>query len=625
MDPRLLEYYNRELQFAREMGSEFAQAYPRIAARLGLEGLECADPYVERLLEGFAFLAARVQLKLDARHPDFTQHLLELVYPQFLSPVPACAVVELAPDPKEGGSLQNGHPVPRGTSLRTLLGKGDRTVCEFRTSHAVTLWPLAVVDAKYLSGAGALSAQGFVPDPRVRAAIRLRLRVSPGVRLKELPLDSLTFFIKATPDIASRILEQVAADCVGYYARSVHTGAAVSFRPATHVRHVGFEDDEAILPMTARGFQGYRLLQEYFAFPDRFSFFELSDLRDVVSSANGDELEIYLAVSRAQPALENALAASHFRLGCTPAVNLFPRAADRIHVTSADTEMHVVPDRNRPMDFEIFSVEKLKAIGSGGESMADVLPFYSASHSTDRSAPIAYYTLQRRPRMLSTRQQQAGARAGYVGSECFISIVDSAQRHYSGDIRQIEALALCTNRDLPIQLALGQGRTDFVVEGGAPVESVRCISGPSYPRPSPAFGDTAWKLVSHLSLNYLSLVDSDPASGADMLRSMLALYADPNDAAVARQIEGVRSVSYKPVTRRLPRTGPISYGRGLEITLNVDDAAFEGAGIVPIASVLERFFARYASINSFTQTRLQSSLRGEIKTWPVRLGRRQVI
>lgn len=624
MDPRLLEYYNRELQFAREMGAEFAQAYPRIAARLGLEGLECADPYVERLLEGFAFLTARVQLKLDARHPDFTQHLLELVYPQYLSPVPACAIVELTADMKEG-SLQTGHPILRGTSLRTLLGKGDRTVCEFRTAHKVTLWPLTVVEAKYLSGPGSLSAQGFIPDPRVRSAIRLRLKAAAGVRLRELPLDSLMFFIKATPDIASRILEQVAADCIGYYARSASPGAAVSFRSSAHVRHVGFEDDESLLPPTAGGFQGYRLLQEYFAFPDRYHFFELNDLRGAVASASGDELEIYLAMSRAQPALENTLDASHFRLSCVPAVNLFPRAADRIHVTSADTELHVVPDRNRPMDFEIFSIEKLKAIGSGGETMADVLPFYSTSHSTDRSAPIAYYTMQRRPRMLSTRQQQAGARAGYVGSECFISIVDSAQRHFTGDMRQVEALALCTNRDLPIQLALGQGRTDFVVDGGAPVESVRCISGPSYPRPSPAFGDTAWKLISHLSLNYLSLVDSSPASGADMLRSMLALYADPNDAAIARQIEGVRSVSYRPVVRRLPRSGPISYGRGLEISLNIDDAAFEGAGIVPITSVLERFFARYASINSFTQTRLHSTVRGEIKTWPVRLGRRQVI
>src|SRR3990170_4634392 len=141
MDPRLLDYYNRELQFVREMGAEFAQAYPRIAARLGIEGLECADPYVERLLESFAFLTARVQLKLDARHPDFTQHLLELVYPHFLCPVPACAIVEIVPDMKEG-SLQTGHNMHRGTSLRTPLGKGERTACEFRTAHGVTLWPV---------------------------------------------------------------------------------------------------------------------------------------------------------------------------------------------------------------------------------------------------------------------------------------------------------------------------------------------------------------------------------------------------------------------------------------------------------------------------------------------------
>ena len=163
MDPRLLDYYNRELQFVREMGAEFAQAYPRIAARLGIEGLECADPYVERLLEGFAFLTARVQLKLDARHPDFTQHLLEMVYPHFLCPVPSCAIVEFAPDMKEG-SLQTGHTITRGASLRTPLGKGERTACEFRTAHAVTLWPISVVEAKYLSGSGALAAQGIATD-----------------------------------------------------------------------------------------------------------------------------------------------------------------------------------------------------------------------------------------------------------------------------------------------------------------------------------------------------------------------------------------------------------------------------------------------------------------------------
>ena len=190
MDPKLLEYYNRELQFMRETGAEFARQYPRVAARLGLDGLECADPYVERLLEGFAFLAARVQWKLDARQPQFTQHLLDLVYPGLLAPVPAAAIVEFQPDMQEG-SLKGGVLIERGSSLKTPLGKGERTSCEFRTTQDVTLWPLTVTEAKYLSGASAINAQDLSADPRTKAAIRLRLASIPGVAIASLPLDSL--------------------------------------------------------------------------------------------------------------------------------------------------------------------------------------------------------------------------------------------------------------------------------------------------------------------------------------------------------------------------------------------------------------------------------------------------
>ncbi len=624
MDPRILEYYNRELQFMQEMGAEFAEAYPRIAARLGLEGLECADPYVERLLEGFAFLAARIQLKLDARHPQLTQHLLEMVYPNFLAPVPSCSIVEFVPDLKEGAQLA-GFAIPRGSSLKTPLGKGDRTACEFRTCHDVTLWPLTVVEAKYLAGTGALAVQGIPVDGRARASIRLRLKAAPGVRIEALDIDSLTFFLKATPTLTQALYEQIVADCVGVCLRSTQPGAPVTVRPAASVRQVGFAQEEALLPVTRRGFHGYRLLQEYFAFPDRFHFFALDDLRDGVRGCEGEELEVYLTLSRVHNALENALDASHFRLFCAPAVNLFPRAADRIHVDLYDTEHHLVADRNRPADFELFSVERLTAVGADGESIGEIRPFYGADHHTDPGSPALYYTLQRRPRVLSVRQQQLGTRAAYVGSECFVSVVDSAQRQLEGRIRQIDAQVLCTNRDLPVQLATRQGRTSFLIEGGVPVESVRCIAGPSAPRASPAFGDTAWRLIAHLSLNYLSLMQERGASSAQMLREMLALYRDPNDAAAARQVEGVVGVGYRPLVWRMPIPGPITYGRGLEITLTLDDAPFEGAGILVLASVLERFFASYVSINSFTQTRLESTVRGTIKTWPVRAGSRQIV
>jgi type VI secretion system protein ImpG len=624
MDPRLLDYYNRELQFVREMGAEFASHYPRIAARLGMEGLDCADPYVERLLEGFAFLAARVQLKLDARHPEFTQHLLEMVYPHFLSPTPSCAIVELSPDMKEGG-VHTGHLVKRGTALRSVLTKNDRTACEFRTAHDVTLWPLTVVEAKYLSGSGALSTQGVAADGRARTAIRLRLKAAAGAKIKALPLDSLTFYLQGTPDITHRIFEQMTADCIGAYVRSTRPGSPVHLIPARSIRACGLEDSEALLPVTARGFQGYRLLQEYFSFPERFRFFSLNDLAPAVRACEGDELEIYLAMERAQPRLENAIDASQFRLFCTPAINLFQRTIDRVHVTTAETEYHLVPDRNRPMDFEIHSVSRVDGIGAGSDVVASIVPFYSVKHGTTRQSAQAFYTLHRQPRLLSARQQQQGPRSGYIGSECYISIVDSAQRPLTGEIRQLDAQAWCTNRDLPVQLATGQGRTDFTVESAAPVESVRCLAGPSYPRQSPGFGAIAWKLISHLSLNYLSLVDREPESGAEMLRDLLALYADGNDASAVRQVEGVRSVSYQPVVRRVPIPGPISYGRGLEIALTLDEASFEGAGIVTLGSVLERFFARYVSLNSFTQVRLQSAARGAVKTWPVRVGCRHLI
>ena len=202
---------------------------------------------------------------------------------------------------------------------------------------------------------------------------------------------------------------------------------------------------------------------------------------------------------------------------------------------------------------------------------------------------------------------------------------DARQRQHTGTLRQLDVRALCTNRDLALQLQFGRGKTDFVLDGGAPVEAIRCITGPTRPRPSPAFGDTSWRLVSHLTLNHLSLEQRDADAGAEMLRELLALYVPPNDSAGLRQIEGIRAVQHRSVVRRVPARGPIAYGRGLGIELEVDEPAFEGSGAVSLGAVLDRFFARYASINSFTELTLKSSSRGEVKRWPARIGTRQVL
>jgi type VI secretion system protein ImpG len=623
MDPRLIRYYNRELQHVREMGGEFAREYPKIAGRLGLEGFECADPYVERLLEGFAFLAARVQLKLDAQYPVFTQHLLEMVYPHYLAPVPSMAVVQLQPDLKES-ALVAGHPVKRHTALRSQTGRDDRTACEYRTAHDVTLWPLELTEAKYVETPAALAAAGIpLPDGQtVRAGLRLKFRVTAGAPTNALALDTLPVFVAGADELPKRLYEQLLGNAVGYLVRA--PGVSVSY-PATAIHPRGFADDEALIPYTARSFSGYRLLQEYFACPERFLFAEFTGLRQALARAQGGEFEIDVLFDRSVARLHNAVDASNFRLFCTPAINLFARRADRIHLQPGKSEYHVLADRTRPMDFEIHSISEVEGFGDRQEPELRFQPFYGCDERSWHSGHAAFYTVRREPRLLSARQQLHGARSSYIGHELFLSLVDARDAPYATSLRQVGMQLLCTNRDLPLHMPVGKGATDFTMEAGAPVQAIRCVAGPTKPRAPTATGETAWRLLSHLQLNYTSLLGEGADQGATALREMLTLYCDEFDSGARRQIEGVKSVRSAPIVRRIPVPGPISFGRGLEITLTCDDGAFEGTGAFLLGAVLQHFFARYVSVNSFTETVLRTLERNEVARWPAQLGKRPTL
>ncbi|MCA9726826.1 MAG: type VI secretion system baseplate subunit TssF, partial [Candidatus Eisenbacteria bacterium] len=380
MDPRILKYYNRELQYIREMGGEFAKEFPKVAGRLGLDGFDCADPYVERLLEGFAFLAARIQLKLDSEFPRFTQHLLEMTYPHYLCPTPSMAVVCLQPDRAEG-ALADGFVVKRGTILRSQLGKGDQTACEYRVSQDTTLWPLQIVEAEYFS-----HFQDFTNVPRIdvrrlKAGLRIRLRTTAGLTFDKISLSSLRLFLRGTDQRPMRLYEQLIQNSVAVVVRPpAKTWNEVL--PASRIQGVGFEDDEALLPFGARSFQGYRLLHEYFALPERFLFAEIGGLGPAVRRTSGSELEIVVLFDRSDPVLENAVDANEFALHCTPAINLFQRRCDRIHLESSVYEYLVVPDRTRPLDFEVYLPLAVTGHGTAAEDEREFLAFYSAAEST---------------------------------------------------------------------------------------------------------------------------------------------------------------------------------------------------------------------------------------------------
>ncbi|HEY4352185.1 MAG TPA: type VI secretion system baseplate subunit TssF [Paraburkholderia sp.] len=640
MDPRLLRYYNRELQHVREMGAEFAREYPKIAGRLGMEGFECADPYVERLLEGFAFLAGRVQLKLDAQYPVFTQHLLEMIYPHYLAPVPSMAVVQMTPDTAEDlpGA---GHAIARHTVLRSLIGFGERTPCEYRTAHDLTLWPIELTEARYFETPAALAAAGLVAPAAasgtgaVRAGLRLKFRTLSGVDARMLALDRLPVFLAGADQLPTLLYEQLHANATGFTVRvpgaadqasESATGAFIDVhREAAAIVAPGFDENEALLPYSGRSFTGYRLLQEYFACPERFLFAEFTGLRGALARAQGNTFEIIVWLNRSIARLHNAVDANHFRLFCTPAVNLFERRADRIHLQQGRTEYHVLGDRTRPMDFEVHGISEVQGFGDLQEPEQTFLPFYGSNARTWHTSHGAFYTLRREPRLLSSRQKEHGPRSSYIGSETFIALVDANDAPYSTSLRQVGMRLLCTNRDLPLHMPVGKSYTDFTLDTDAPVASIRCVAGPTRPRAPTATGETAWRLISHLQLNYLSLLDEDGEQGAAALREMLNLYCDEFDAAALRQLEGIRHVSAVPTTRRVPVPGPITYGRGLEITLTCDDAAFEGAGAFLLGSVLQHFFARYVSLNSFTETVLRTFERNEVARWPATPGKRPIL
>jgi len=623
MDPRLLRYYNQELRYLREMGGEFAREFPKIAGRLGMEGMEVSDPYVERLIEGCAFLAARVQLKQDAEFPELAQRLIEMISPNLAAPLPSMLVarIQCAKDP----NLVNGFRIPRGTALLGSETALSRTRCEFRTAQDVVLTPIRVASAEYFLSAADLGLSNLPLPERPRSGVRVKLELPVGMSFNQLKLGALRFYIGGLPDIALRLHELMVGACVGVLAGTTGRSGDSNrqFLAGTSVRAAGLRDEEAMLPVTLRGLAGTRLLQEYFAFPQRFLFIDISDLGGAFAKATGNTFEIAVLFNRYVAPLEGAVDADNFQLHCVPAINLFERRADRLHLDDGATAYHVVPERTATLDYEVFDILNVRGFREDSEELV-FLPLFAAPQSEPK-ADMGYYSAAREPRLPSDRGKREGPRSGYVGTEVFLSLVDSRELPYRSVIRQLGVQIRCTNRDLPLFMPTGQAQGELSLNLTAPIQSIHIASGPSRPQSAMREGAIAWRLLGLLSLNYLSLLESDPETGATALREILSIFAIGADVGLKRQIEGVRSIGVKPVVRRHPVAGPIAFSRGLEIRVTVDDLSFEGGSAILLGSVLHQYFARHVSMNSFAQTVLSSLTRGDVMTWAPRLGARTVL
>ncbi len=592
-----LRYYLEELSYLREMGQQFARSYPKVASRLELQPGECPDPHVERLIESFAFLTARIQSDLDTDFPEVAAELLDVLYPHYLRPVPSMAVARFDFDP-ERAKLTTGFAIAKHTPLFAVADQG--AVCRMRTCYPVTLWPIKVAQAEM-----------EVPErfdflgADVAAVLRVRLE-SLADPFEVLGVDRLRFYLHGDPVLVSRVYELLLRDTIRV-AVVPHDARSHSYLPKNALTAVGLEDDEEVIPYPRHSHPAYRLLQEYFAFPEKFHFVDVSGL---AGRASGQSIDLLFLLDRASKR-RLLLSPDTFSLGCTPIANLFRKTTEPIRIDQRQIEYRLVGDMRKERTTEIHSIVSVSGSSNEVESSREYAPFYSFTHGMETRKQKAFWHARRVP----------ASREDLTGTDVLLSFRDLDFKATHPPEEVVFAHTLCTNRTLAVQLpADARLQSDEAI----PVSRIVSVKKPTRPIDPPLGGQALWRLVSHLSLNHLSLTEERESLRA--LHEILGLYCFAESPAHWQQIRGIQAMAQRQIMRRAPTPDWKGFARGTEVTLTFDDENYAGSSAFLLASVLSRFFGLHASTNSFTQLVMTRVAReGESNRWPPMAGGRAVL
>ncbi|HEY1338056.1 MAG TPA: type VI secretion system baseplate subunit TssF [Bryobacteraceae bacterium] len=609
MRDELLLHYERELTFLRQMGAEFAAKYPKIASRLVIEADKCEDPHVERLLESFAFLAARVHLKIEDEFPEITEALLGVLYPHYLRPIPSMSVAQFHMDPDQAAPPE-GLKLDRGSVLHSRPVNG--VPCKFRTCYDVTFWPVETTGAEWTT------PDRLKPPIKITSAagaVRVLLRCQGDATFSKLELSSLRFYLSGESNMVHALYELLCNNCAQILIRE--PGPKPKTQPVIlgpeDLRPVGFGEEEGALPYPRRSFVGYRLLQEYFAFPQKFFFLDLCGLDRLRAAGFGKEAEVVILISPFERAdrrqmLELGISEKTFRLGCAPIINLFGQTAEPILLSHAKFEYPVVPDVSRRAALEVFEITEVVSANPQTGEVQKFEPFYSYRHGMSRQKVQAFW--------------HAIRRSGFgddQSTEVYVSLVDLSSKPVRPNAEALTVRTICTNRDLPARLPFGNEAGDFELEGPLPVKRIVALIKPTDTLRPPVGKDSQWRLISQLSLNYLSLV----SEGREALQEILRLYNFSGSTYSQRQIEGLTALGSKRHFARVVSEDGVAFARGTQVEMEFDEEQFVGGGVYLFAAVLERFLGLYVSMNSFSQLRARTSQRKEIlKQWPPRAGQK---
>lgn len=607
MADSLLPYFNQELTAIRQLTAEFARKHPKVAGRLRINADTIDDPHVERLLDGVAFLSARAQARLDDEFPEFTDTLLNILYPHYLAPFPSCSISQFSIKP----DLTRRVDIPQGFEVETEAVNGQS--CRYRTTSPLTLWPIKISSARLISSPFTAPANRFANG--AAAVLRLVLTtLSPDVHFKKLELDKLRLFLRGSPSTSMQLYELLSAHTLGIAVSSTQEDPSPSLLPKSSLSEVGFAPEEALLPWPARSFDGFRLLSEYFAFPQKFMFLDISGLNEKASTLDNNQMEIFIYLNKTSSELERTISSDMFALGCTPIVNLFSQRCEPITIDHTKTEYHILPDARRADSMEIWNVRSVREIQQDGTTRP-FQPFYrlQSADAPEQSGGPSY---------LITQRDSATNRSG---ADNFISLFDPDFNPNKKVDSILSIEALCSNRDLPTDLPYGNGRPSLrSLHPHTGVASISCITPPTPALRQERRARKAWRVISHLSLSHLSITGAE--NGAIALKEILRLY-DLRDTADTRAgIEALLAVTTSASTARVPGARPGAFCRGLNVELEFDSRAFHDIGLYLLTAVLAHFFSLYTSVNSFARTSVR--MRGELEStlhFPPRSGSRVLL
>lgn len=631
------EAYNRELALLKERASAFAAEYPGLADRLGglVEGN--LDPTVAGLLEGSAFLAARVQTKMADEFQTFTRELLDQVFPDALAPTPSAMMVA-ANVPFETSDLHKGLHFEAGEYLDArFLDADKRVTCRFSLASPLSLWPVRMAKAKYHGAPGPIGALGQEITAGTKAGLVFELerigpagKPEPNLGFSDVGMETLSVHLAGPMRDAVALYEQVFCDLARVSLRWLNAQGDPVFStvPLDHVEQVGFDETERLFPHNARLFDGFALLREYFVFPRKFLGFRIKGMASRLKTIKASNVQIVFEFNRLSRGLASRLEADHLTLHAAPAVNLFEEMSSQVRVTDKQHEMIVTPNSAPMTHYEVHAIKDVWAHYIGHQRKVPVHPLYALPPDGQDPRQALYYTYRRRQRRLTAQELRFGAsKYRYKGTETFISIYAPPTEE---TLQRLQVNTLCSNRHLPEYLPIAQSKDDFFLCEDQSV-TLSCMAGPTPPRDSLAdletdaahrttSGDVYWRLISYLSLNHYGIDSRDGVEAAVAMRELLSLFADLSENVSEGHISGLRKVETRPVARTIAHVDGYHTARGLEVNLTFDEDDYEGSGAVLLCAVMDRFLSEYAAINSFTQTVMHTHQRGRIKTFAPRSG-----